>query len=78
MHKRKAYPSWICHPCGMTWGIWYSRGEYVGPPNMCSTMHLDTCGICDQENVVVTEPRDYGHLKKNWDIEFLTDTKGEN
>jgi hypothetical protein len=41
-------------------------------------MHLDTCGICDKENVVVTEPRDYGHLKKNWDIEFLTGTKGEN
>jgi len=45
---------------------------------MCSTMHLDICGICNKENVVVTEPRDYGHLKKNWDIDSLTaGTKAE-
>jgi len=72
MHRRKPYPDWVCYPCGMTWGMWYSRGEYVGPPHTCSTIRLDTCGICDKENVVVTEPRDYGHLKKNWDIDFLT------
>ncbi len=77
MHRRKPYPDWVCHPCGMTWGLWYSRGEYVGPPHTCSTMHLDTCGICDKENVFVTEPRDYGHLKKNWDMEFLIGTDTE-
>ncbi len=77
MHRRKPYPDWVCHPCGMTWGLWYSRGEYVGPPHTCSTMHLDTCGICNKENVSVTEPRDYGHLKKNWDMEFLIGTDTE-
>ena len=77
MHKRKPYPDWICHPCGMTWGIWYLKGEYVGPSDSCSTMHLDTCGICNKENVSVTEPRDYGHLKKNWDIKFLISTDTE-
>lgn len=50
------YPRWICAPCGT---------KYGKRPAGISTWHTDTCGICGAATVV-TEPRDYGHLKKGW------------
>ena len=54
----KYYPSWVCFDCGKKYG----RGR---DPSYC-TIHEDTCGICKQEKVMVTEPRDFGHLKSDW------------
>ena len=70
MAKSKPYPTWICHPCGVQYGSWYKDGEYQGPKNHCSTMHYDTCGVCGKADVVVTEPRDYGHLIDGWDNKY--------
>lgn len=67
MPKSKNYPSYICHDCGVEWGSWYVRSEYVGPPHWCSTMHMGVCDLCGKVDIAVTEPRDYGHLKKGWD-----------
>lgn len=57
MTKRKPYPAWICSDCGDKWG---RRGCGV------STWHPDTCSICGKQDLV-TEPRDYGHLKDGWE-----------
>lgn len=51
------YPAWVCYPCGSKHG----RREV----NRVATLHEDTCGICGQV-ALVTEPRDYGHLKPSW------------
>lgn len=67
MPQSKNYPAWICHDCGETWGNWYSRSEYVGPPHHCATFHKGTCDLCGKQDAIVTEPRDYGYLKKGWD-----------
>ncbi len=53
------YPAWICRPCGGAQG----RGM---PQGHISTWHEDTCGICGKVTSV-SEPRDFGHLKK-WPI----------
>ena len=53
------YPEWICRPCGEAHG----RGM---PAGHVSTWHEDPCGICGKVTSV-TEPRDFGHLKK-WPI----------
>jgi hypothetical protein len=53
------YPAWICRPCGEKHG----RGM---PAWHVSTWHEDTCGVCGK-TASVTEPRDFGHLKK-WPI----------
>jgi hypothetical protein len=53
------YPAWICRPCGEAHG----RGM---PSHHVSTWHMDTCGVCGRR-AEVTEPRDFGHLKK-WPI----------
>jgi len=55
--KHKTYPAWICSNCGDKWG----RRECG-----VATWHPDTCGICGVETMV-TEPRDYGHLKDGWE-----------
>lgn len=60
------YPEWVCHTCGMDYGGWYKKGAYVGPEAHCSAHHIDTCGVCGATDVIVTEPRDYGHLRKDW------------
>jgi hypothetical protein len=52
----KPYPEWICSPCGRLHG----RRECG-----VTTWHYDPCGICG-ERTLVTEPRDYGHLKEGW------------
>lgn len=61
------YPDWICYECGTKYGAWYQNGVYTGPSNHCSTNHMGSCGICKNQDVSVTEPRDYGHLL-NWDV----------
>jgi hypothetical protein len=53
------YPAWICRPCGEAHGRGMSA-DHV------STWHEDTCGVCGK-TASVTEPRDFGHLKK-WPI----------
>jgi len=53
------YPAWICRPCGEAHG----RGM---PEGHVSTWHMDVCGVCG-EATSVSEPRDFGHLKK-WPI----------
>jgi hypothetical protein len=53
------YPAWICRPCGEACG----RGM---PADHISTWHEDTCGVCGKVTSV-SEPRDFGHLKK-WPI----------
>jgi hypothetical protein len=53
------YPAWICRPCGRKHG----RGW---PKDHVATFHVGTCGICGIA-APVTEPRDFGHLKK-WPI----------
>lgn len=50
------YPAWICGDCGQAHGR--------RPAGIC-TFHVGTCDICDREEMV-TEPRDYGHLKPSW------------
>ena len=60
------YPAWICHSCGETYGTWYKRGSYVGPPHHCATFHKGTCEMCEAEDALVTEPRDSGHLRADW------------
>ena len=53
----RRYPDWICGPCGDKIGR--------GAPNKYATWPPDTCGVCKEETLV-TEPRDFGHLKPNW------------
>lgn len=54
--KLVVYPDWICFPCGEKYGR-----KQVG----IATWHVGTCDVCGQTDAV-TEPRDFGHLKKNW------------
>ena len=53
----RRYPDWICAGCGKRLG----RGELNKYASWC----LDQCGVC-KEQKLVTEPRDFGHLKPNW------------
>lgn len=52
------YPAWICSECGEKHGR-----RQVNP---YATWHEDTCDICGKTDLV-TEPRDYGHLKDGWE-----------
>ena len=52
------YPAWICADCGKRHG---KRSH----ASTASTWHIGTCGICG-EDVPVTEPRDFLHLKEGW------------
>lgn len=54
------YPDWVCKTCGDKFG----RGM---PKGHIATWHIAKCDICNEE-VEVTEPRDFRHLKK-WPIE---------
>lgn len=47
----------VCNECGTRYGK-YSVG--------CSSVHMGTCDVCGEERSV-TEPRDYGYLKKGID-----------
>lgn len=53
----KDYPAWVCVRCGNKYG---RRSAGV------CTYHLDTCGVCGEKWTMVTEPRDFGHLRDNW------------
>lgn len=53
------YPAWICGSCGIRYGK---------RPCGKATWHLDTCQICGKYTVV-TEPRDFGHLRDGWEKE---------
>ena len=52
------YPAAICAPCGEKHGR-RSLATYI------STWHMATCDICGKLDSV-TEPRDFGHLRKTW------------
>lgn len=51
------YPAWVCATCGKAHG----RRD----ANRYATWHPDTCGVCGQQ-AMVTEPRDFGHLRPGW------------
>ena len=53
------YPAWICRPCGRKHGRGWPEGHVA-------TFHIGTCGVCGIA-APVSEPRDFGHLKK-WPI----------
>jgi hypothetical protein len=59
VREQLPYPAWICRPCGLAYG----RGM---PKDHVSAWHQGVCGICAKATRV-TEPRDFGHLKK-WPI----------
>ncbi|HET8686350.1 MAG TPA: hypothetical protein VFM18_06760 [Methanosarcina sp.] len=57
--ETKKYPDWICAACGIKYG-----------KQSCdiATWHSGKCDVCG-EDAIVTEPRDFGHLVKNWEYE---------
>jgi hypothetical protein len=48
-----SYPAWVCFDCGE---------KYGRRPVGVATWHEGTCGVCRSPGVLVTEPRDFGHL----------------
>ena len=64
----KDYPDWICNDCGRTYGK-RPEGNPYG-----ATYHVGTCDICGEEKEV-TEPRDFGHMRKGWKPEELEELK---
>lgn len=58
-------PYWVCNECGTKWGAWFNGSNYVGPAPHYATYHEGTCGVCGS-TATVTEPRDYGYLRKGW------------
>jgi hypothetical protein len=57
----RKYPTWICKTCGCLHG----NNPTPNPP--FATWHYGKCDICDAFAVEVTEPRDFGFLRKGWD-----------
>jgi hypothetical protein len=57
----RKYPEWICATCGCL------HGNNPTPTPHFATWHYGKCGICGAFAVEVTEPRDFGHLRKGWD-----------
>lgn len=51
-------PQWVCDFCGSTYG---RRDCSEG-----ATWHMGTCDVCEDEDVAVTEPRDFGGLRDDW------------
>jgi hypothetical protein len=66
-------PNWICDPCGQLYGRWY-QGNYSGPLKHCATYHKGKCDICS-DKTSVTEPRDYGHVVRDWKYRYEIDSK---
>jgi len=54
----KDYPEFICFDCGKKYG------NNPDSNHIC-TVHEGICWICGQKKPV-TEPRDFGHLKREW------------
>jgi hypothetical protein len=50
------YPDWICKSCGDAYGKGMPEGHLA-------TWHQGECDIC-HERTLVTEPRDFKHLKQ--------------
>lgn len=61
-------PQWICDDCGRLYGVWYNGKQYIGPSCYFVYQRLGNCDICKGEDLVVAEPRDYGHLCANWQM----------
>ncbi len=57
------YPETVCFDCGRKYGKRIVEGH------VC-TCYPGTCGVCGQEKIV-TEPRDFGHLKPEWRGELI-------
>lgn len=73
LKKKPERPTWICQDCGEAYGQWY-QGNYSGPLKHCATFHLGTCDIC-KNKTSVTEPRDYGHVVRDWKWRYEVDSK---
>lgn len=56
--KSPSQPEYVCAFCGDTYG----RREC----DQAATWHVGTCGVCGDEPVAVTQPRDYGGLYDTW------------
>lgn len=54
-------PDWVCGFCGETYG----RREC----NEFATWHIGECSVCGDEDVPVTQPRDFGGLNDLWKAE---------
>jgi hypothetical protein len=65
------YPKWICECCGENYGTWYKKGSYVGPPYNYPTYRQGNCQVCGANNVLVTEPKQYGHLHSKWRADII-------
>ena len=63
----KEQPDWVCQDCGEKWGRWWDGSEYTGPSPYFSTFHEGSCGVCG-ETKAVTEARDFGYLRKGWNL----------
>jgi hypothetical protein len=59
--KTPIYPTWVCNLCGNEHG--YRKAG-------AATWHTNTCNICGTKRVMVTEPRDFGHLKSSWMVAY--------
>jgi hypothetical protein len=57
----RKYPTWICKTCGCLHGNRPSASQHG------ATWHLGECDVCGACGVEVTEPRDFGDLRKGWD-----------
>ena len=44
-------------------GLLRLRRKVWAPPVGVATWHEGTCGVCRSPGVLVTEPRDFGHLQ---------------
>jgi hypothetical protein len=76
--RLRGAPQWICDDCGRRYGEWYKGKQYIGPTCYFMFQRLGNCDICEGEELVVAEPRDYGHLCANWDmvkLKYLNDLK---
>lgn len=56
------YPAWVCIDCGRKYGRRQTAHD--------CTWHPDNCGICGK-HAIVTEPRDFGHLRPGWEAEAI-------
>jgi hypothetical protein len=56
--SKKEYPQWVCSDCG---------NKHGNKKCVIATWHIGSCDVCGKEQVKVTEPRDFGHLKDGWE-----------
>ena len=68
LHKEEPsgrQPVAVCAACGSKWGLWYLKGEYIGPKTHFSTYKTTTCEVCNKVKPC-TEAQDYGNLRLGW------------